>query len=344
MRITRRHLQLALATLWLLDAALQCQPAMFTAAFSHRVLAPAASGQPAAVAVWVHWAALLVASHPLLANGGFALVQAGLGLGLLTRRFTRELLAASVAWSVCVWVAGEGLGGIATGATLASGAPGAALLYAVLALLAWPTSDDAEDQRPSWLAIPAWCGLWLTGAVLQLLGGNGTGASISRMLRAAAPAAPGWIAALDARLARLGVPTWGAAGLLALDVLIATWALVPGRTRRASVALGVVVALLGWLLVQGLGDLTSGQATDVNAGPLVALLGLAVLGASAPRSTSSAPRRTTRRPTALRIAAPSLAGDHRAQLVEGVVQLGGERVGVALTNPAREADTEDGHG
>ncbi len=41
----RRPLQLALGALWLLDAILQFQPAMFTKAFS-QMLAAAARGQP----------------------------------------------------------------------------------------------------------------------------------------------------------------------------------------------------------------------------------------------------------------------------------------------------------
>jgi hypothetical protein len=39
------------------------------------------------------------------------------------------------------------------------------------------------------------------------------------------------------------------------------------------------------LLLQGLGDLTSGHATDPNSGPLIALLALAVVGATRPPIT-----------------------------------------------------------
>lgn len=45
----RRRLQIALAVLWLLDAALQYQPFMFSREFATQVLAPTAEGNPAPV-------------------------------------------------------------------------------------------------------------------------------------------------------------------------------------------------------------------------------------------------------------------------------------------------------
>ena len=45
-------------------------------------------------------------------------------------------LAASIAWALAVWWLGEGLGGVLTGAASpVTGAPGAALLYALAAVL-----------------------------------------------------------------------------------------------------------------------------------------------------------------------------------------------------------------
>lgn len=279
MRISRRHLQVSLAVLWLLDGALQCQPSMFGPNFARKILSPARHGLPAIMASPLHVVAALESASPALANGGFALIQIALGVGLLTRRFTRVALLASIAWALSVWVVGEGLGGVTAGATVLSGAPGAALLYGVIAVLAWPTRDGRSDQPPSWLALPAWCGLWLTGAVLQLVAGNNSAMSLTMMLRGAQAGSPGWIAGIDHHLALIRFPSWTAAALTAVNVLVAIWALVPGWTRNASVGLGVTVALVGWVLVQGLGDLTSGQSTDVNSGPLIVLLAVAVVGA-----------------------------------------------------------------
>ena len=280
MRITRRHLQVSLAALWLLDGALQCQPFMFTREFARRILSPAGHGQSTDLTESLHVVVTLVSGHPALANGGFAAIQIVLGLALFTRRFTRVALSASIAWALLVWIVGEELGGLTAGATLLTGAPGAALLYAAIAVLAWPTHDRQQEDRPSWLALPAWCALWMTGAGLQMVAGNNSASAFTMSLRAAQSSSPGWIAEIDRHLVRFRLPGWAAAGVIALYVLVAIWALVPGWTRQLSIGVGVFITLAGWLLFQGLGDLTSGQATDPNSGPLIVLLALAVVGAT----------------------------------------------------------------
>ena len=205
MRITRRTLQLGLAVLWLLDGALQCQRFMFTRAFARTALAPAGAGQPAFVAHSVHWASSIVLAHPVLTNSGFAAIQLAIGLGLCVRRSVRWALAGSVVWGVAVWWLGEGLGGLTTGETLLTGAPGAALLYAVIALIAWPSRDGGSSASPSRLAIPAWVALWIGGAGLQIAAGNNTGQSITMMFHDAGTDNPGWITRIDDHLAHLHI-------------------------------------------------------------------------------------------------------------------------------------------
>jgi hypothetical protein len=281
--ITRRHLQVTLALLWLIDGALQLQPFMFGRGFTNKILDPAIQGQPGVVAAPLREVAHLVSAHPALANGTFAFIQIALGIALLSRRYSRRALGASIAWALGVWIVGEGLGGVATGSTLLGGAPGAALLYAVIAVVAWPTHDSNADERPSWIALPAWCALWLGGAVLQLVAGNNSSMSFTMMLRSAQSGAPSWIGGIDRHLAQLHLPSWTAALAISLYVLVAIWVLVPGWTRQLSIGIGTVLALTGWLLFQGLGDLSSGEATDLNTGPLVVLLAVAVLSAAYPR-------------------------------------------------------------
>lgn len=284
MRITRRHLQVSLAVLWLLDGVLQCQPVMFTRDFARQTLVPSLDQLPGVLAQPLHLVTTVVTAQPVLSNAGFALIQIALGVGLLTRRHTRVWLVGSILWATMVWMVGEGLGSMTSGATLLDGAPGAALLYAVIAVLAWPVRrTNNDDDRPSRWAIPAWCALWLTGAALQLVAGNNSAMSFTMMMRNAQSGSPQWIGSIDRHLARLHLPGWVAAVMVALDVLVAMWALVPGWTRRYSLGIGTVIALSGWLLFEGLGNLTSGQSTDPNSGPLIALLALAVVGASRPR-------------------------------------------------------------
>ncbi|HET7244482.1 MAG TPA: hypothetical protein VFJ07_06565, partial [Streptosporangiaceae bacterium] len=134
----RRALQLALAALWLLDAVLQYQTFMFSQGFP-RMLAATAAGNPGPVAGPVTWSAHLIGTHPGAATAAFGTLQLLLALGIAWRPTVRAALAASIAWAMAVWWLGEGLGGVLTGAASpVTGAPGAALLYALAAVLLWP--------------------------------------------------------------------------------------------------------------------------------------------------------------------------------------------------------------
>ena len=131
----QRALQLALAVLWLLDAVLQYQSFMFSQGFP-RMLAATAAGNPGPVAGPVTWSARLIGTHPGAATAVFGTVQLLLALGIAWRPTVRAALAASIAWALAVWWLGEGLGGVLTGAASpVTGAPGAALLYALAAVL-----------------------------------------------------------------------------------------------------------------------------------------------------------------------------------------------------------------
>ncbi|MDX6511391.1 MAG: hypothetical protein QOE36_895, partial [Gaiellaceae bacterium] len=111
--VTRRTLQVVLGLFWLLDGALQLQPFMLGTGFARQVIAPLAAGQPHFVAGPVHWAANLVAAHPVAWDVPFAAVQLLIGLGLLAPRTARLALAASLPWALGVWFFGEGLSGLA---------------------------------------------------------------------------------------------------------------------------------------------------------------------------------------------------------------------------------------
>src|ERR1700761_2080497 len=138
----KRRLQLALAAVWLLDAVLQFQPFMFSPAFGH-ILGASAAGNPAWIAGPITWNAALVEQHTVLLNTVFATVQLAIAIGIAARPAVRIALAASVFWALAVWWLGEGLGGVLNGtASPLNGAPGAALIYAVIAVIAWPAERD----------------------------------------------------------------------------------------------------------------------------------------------------------------------------------------------------------
>jgi hypothetical protein len=205
-----------------------------------------------------------------------------LGAGILYARTARRALAASVVWALLVWYLGEGLGGLAGGSSsLLTGAPGAALLYAVLALVASPLHDGATaaDRPPRWTAV-AWAAVWLGGAVLQLLPGRDTNVSIGMSLAMNASGAPSWLASIDAHLAAL-VPASGVsivADLVVLQAFVGIGALRAPRVRLVAVVVGCGLSLAYWVVGQGMGLPWSGLATDPGTAPLLVLLGFAVLG------------------------------------------------------------------
>jgi hypothetical protein len=282
--LSRRRLQVVLGCLWLLDGALQLQPFMFTSGFAHQVIAPAAVGQPLVVGGAVRWSAAVIATHPAVYDTLIAMVQLGLGVGLLVPRAARIAIVASVMWALGVWYFGEGLGGIAGGsASLLNGAPGAALLYGVLAVAAWPRTrlDEDEGPPPVW-TVRVWTLLWVGYGVLNLLPGNDSPRQLAAPIVANVSSSPPPLAAVD----RIAAAALHALGSPALPLLVGLMTgvgllgLVPGRGRRVAVGAGCALAFAAWVVGQSFGQLTSGQATDPNAAPLVILLGLVILSAA----------------------------------------------------------------
>lgn len=286
MRLDRRFVQWALGLLWLLDAGLQIQPFMFTREFATQVLAPNAAGQPQLVATPILWAVSLTSAHPVAADTAFALAQFAIALAILVPRTTRLGLALSIPWSLGVWLVGEGLGGLLTGhGDLLTGAPGAVILYAVLAIAAWPRRDGdrwrSDVPLPYWL-IPVWAGTWLGFAALFLRPGPAAVGSVTGEIDMMAAMTPKWLSQLDSALSAAvgsaGLPA--VIGLAALCAVIGLAVLSPGWPRRAGVVTGVALALVAGLVGQGFGSLFSGQATDPGSGPLLVLFAVCVLGAS----------------------------------------------------------------
>ena len=282
----RRCLQLALAAIWLLDGVLQYQSFMYTKAFG-QMLAATAPGNPAVIADPVTWAAKIIEQHPVSTNTAFATIQLLLGLGIAWRPARKPALAASVVWSVAVWWFGEGLGGVLNGgASPVNGAPGAVILYALLAVLLWPVTTTAAGSRAPFVAArPAglrtaqalWLVLWGSLAYFAAIPANRAAQGLHDMVAGMAPGEPGWLSWINR----------GAAGLLAHNGLaasivlaaglavIAVGVFLPAPAARASVVLAIVVSVLIWVAGQDLGGILAGGATDPNSGPLLVLLALA---------------------------------------------------------------------
>ena len=290
----RRRLQLALAAVWLLDGVLQCQPVMFTRAFPP-TLAAAAQGNPALIAGPITWSAHLVAQHVVAMNAVFAAFQVLLGLGIAWRPTVKLALGASIAWAAGVWWLGEGLGSVLTGsASPVSGAPGAVILYALLAILLWPVASERAAPFVAGRAIgaPAARGLWLivwgSLAGLALQPAARAPHAISGMISAMAHGQPGWLA-WTSNHAASALSHQGLPASVVLAVALAVVAVGGCRPARAAIVLAIVIAAAVWI-AEGLGGILTGSATDPNTGPLLALLALAYWPSAAgrPQATPAA--------------------------------------------------------
>jgi hypothetical protein len=280
----KRVLQLSLAAIWLLDGVLQYQSFMFTKGFA-QMLAGTASGNPGVVASPITWDANLVEHHAVLLNTIFATIQLLLALGIAWRPTLRIALATSVAWALGVWWFGEGLGEVLnSAASPVNGAPGAVIIYALLAVLLWP-SDRHAAMAPfaaaravgAPVARALWLVLWGSLAYFALMPDNRAPQALHDMIAGMASGEPGWLAALDNHAASL-VANQGLAASIVLAValvVIAVGVYLPRPAARATVALAIVVAAVIWVFGEAFGAILAGGATDPNSGLLLILLSAA---------------------------------------------------------------------
>jgi hypothetical protein len=301
----RRGIQIGLGVVWLLDAALQFQPYMFGKAFVIQQLIPAQAGNPAAVASPAMWANRLILHDVAAWNAAFAVIQLAIAVGLLWRPTVKAALAGSIVWALSVWWLGEGLGGLLTGtASPVTGAPGAVILYALIALLVWPRRGREGDRdvatEPdvasggvlgSRFSRAAWLVLWAGFAGLMLQPAVRAPGALHDAIAGNAAGQPWWLAALD-RAAASAVGANGLAcsiGLAVVFALIGAGVLWPATARptvarlaaarlavaRLAVVLAVLVGLAIWVIGENFGMILMGNATDPNTGPLLVLLAAA---------------------------------------------------------------------
>ena len=278
----RRRLQLALAGVWLLDAVLQYQSAMFARGFP-QMLKASAAGNPAVVARPITWSAGIIGHHVVALNAVFAGIQLALGLGIAWRPTVRIALGASIGWALAVWWLGEGLGGVLTAsASPVSGAPGPAIMYALLAVLLWPVAEGRPSPFAAGRAIGAhtaralWLILWGSLAFFALTPMSRAPQAVSRMISDMADGQPGWLAWADSHtasaLSRHGLTA--SAVLAAAFIIVAVGVWLPRPAARAALILALVVAAAMWV-AEGFGGILTGSGTDPSSAPLLALLAAA---------------------------------------------------------------------
>jgi hypothetical protein len=292
-----RRLQVALGLIWLADGVLQFQPFMFTRSFVTRIIAANATDQPGFVAGPIKLAEHLIEPRVALFNTFAATIQILIGLGLLYRPTVKVALVGSLAWALGVWWIGEGLGSLFTNtASPLTGAPGAALLYVFAGLITWPRNGCQTGRRPAGGvlgkrgALVAWVILWLGSAALWLLPASRTADAVHNQI-AHAPSGARWLSSIQTTLA---TATEGHGAIIAiaaasLSAAIGLAALLD-RWQEPSVALTVMLALIYFVIGQGMGGILTGSGTDPGTAPLLIWLALAIHAISQPNSTPALAR------------------------------------------------------
>lgn len=277
-------LRWGLATLWIVDAGLQLQPAMFTRSFSGNVLYNAAlMYQPAWLEHLLYNAASLEAQHLKALTVAIAVIELCLGVGLLLPATRRPALTASIGWALMVWIFGQGFGFMATGTALVEfGAPGSAFLYLVLAALLWRYFTPRPGPGMEiWLQTRLrvfWSGFWMMGALLHIPVRYPPGALLAYNIQTAAQLQPQALAVLDYHLARFAYAQGAGVSLTlaVFEVGLAAAIWIP-RLRRTSLVLGIGATLGFWVFGQALGGVLSGVSPDLNSAPVILLLGSVLL-------------------------------------------------------------------
>jgi hypothetical protein len=184
-----------------------------------------------------------------------------------------------------VWWIGEGLGGVLSGsATPLTGAPGAVVLYALVAVLAWPDRAGRGTDGPVAAGSPpgltaarvAWLALRGSFAYFILQAANRAPGALRGTFAGLASGEPGWIAAMDKSLAS-AAGTQGLAisiGLAVVFVAAGLGVFWPATTRPALL-LSVIAAAAIWVLGENFGGIATGRGTDPSTGLVLVLLAAA---------------------------------------------------------------------
>ncbi len=308
--IGRLGLQRALGVIWLIDAGLQAEPAKFAHAYPLGTLAQSVMGEPN----WIN-RSIFAGIHPFVAywplwNLGAVLIQLVIGICLVTGRFTKGALGVSIIWALVVWWLGEGFGTLLSGfGLMAAGAPGPALLYVLLAVMAWPRAGRPDVDHRTWTV--TWVTLWVSAAILEYPFSHPVGQvlqanleenlSTTRLLASTST----WFGHVAS-----GHAVTVAVALAVLQVTIGLGALFANGWPRLWPALGIFLSLFFWVVVQQLGGLPGTGATDPDLGPLMVVLGLAAWPAL---RTGAGQRQKPKDPGARRAPQVAERGTRRSQ-------------------------------
>ena len=270
---TRNILAKALGAIWLLDGLLQFQPQMFGPNFVTNVLNPVLSNEAALLSTIISWGIQLWNTNTVVTNTAAALLQVGIGLLLffpLSSKTFRVGLWISIIWGVVVWLCGEGAGLLLTGAaSFYTGAPGAVVIYILLAvlLLLPEASTKWYPKIAGWICI--------LGSLLQLQPSLWTrnGVQGDFMMAMMDPLHP--LRVLPHYLYSLVTLNPVLSNILLTLVLFLIGLLLLLKSNRTIGIIALTFLFFVWWFGQDFGQLSTffvGTPTDPSTAPLVALL------------------------------------------------------------------------
>lgn len=188
-----------------------------------------------------------------------------------------------------MWWFGEGLGGVLNGASPVIGAPGAVILYGLVAVLVWPRDDTGplRSVADHGLIGPvgsrmAWTILWGALAYLFLIPANRAPGALRHSVAGMTGGEPGWLAGIDRNLAAaVGGHGTATSIILAAACYVVAISVFASRLARAGVIAGAVIGALLWVS-QAFGAILTGQGTDPSSGLLLVLVAAAFWPLSRP--------------------------------------------------------------
>jgi uncharacterized membrane protein YphA (DoxX/SURF4 family) len=135
--------RIAFGVIWLIDGALEWQPADFHNFL--QLITAMSQGQPAPLAAVINAGQAVAAVNPILANALLAALETAIGLSLITNVLSRWALRISVLLAVTIWVFGQGLGMVLMpGATDIQSGP----LYVLVSLMLLKALPASVYRRP----------------------------------------------------------------------------------------------------------------------------------------------------------------------------------------------------
>lgn len=268
-----------LGFLWVVDAALQTQPRMFTKEFVEGVIQPNLINQPPLLSSIINFGISLFNFSPFFANTGAFLIQFIIGIMIYfpTKKLIfRAGLILSIMWGLGIWIFGEGLGNLLTGAaSFYTGAPGSVLIYIIVAILL---------LIPSFISVRRFAlvaGLvFLIGGLLQFQPTFFSADGIKSLFILTSSDPIGWVS-YPATLLSNTLSSYPTASNIFLALLPLILGIILIFKPSKTVAIVSIIFLIAvWWINQDLGGVLtfySGISTDPNSAPITILLLIPIL-------------------------------------------------------------------